>query len=93
MQLQKDMKINGIGVLLREFQEMLNAEEKRIQKLCKYGTTISLIFINLVGLLITPLISVASPIAVISISSIIEEIWKRFGRSNWIFMILDLKKS
>jgi len=93
VQFQKDMKINSIEVLLREFQEMLNAEEKRIQKLSKYGATISLTFINLVGLLITPLISVVSPIAVISISTIIEKIWKHFGRSNWIFMLLDLKKS
>ena len=93
-----NISLDECEILLREFQDMLDAEERKIQKISRYGAAISSTFIGIGGLLASPAVgiadptvSVAGPMLYIPISSLIEKIYKRFGRNNWVFLLSDIK--
>jgi len=93
LEYHEDVDLNGVEILLREFQEMLYAEERRTQNFSKYGAAIPSILITIVGLSVDPAASIAGPMLNPPISSLIERMYKKFGKNNWTFLLADIKNS
>lgn len=89
----ENVDLNDGEILLREFQEMLYVEERRTQKFSKYGAAIPSILITIVGLSVDPVASIAGPVSSPVVSSLIERIYKKFGKNNWTFLLADIKNS
>lgn len=86
--------LNDGEILLREFQEMLYVEERRTQNFSKYGAAIPSILITIVGFSVDPVASIAAgPVSSLVVSSLIERIYKKFGKNNWTFLLADIKNS
>ena len=93
LEFRGDIDINDGEILLREFQDMLYAEERKIQKFSKYGAAISSTVISIVGFSVNPVVVIAGPVSSPIVSSLIERIYKKFGKNNWTFLLADIKKS
>lgn len=93
LEFRGNIDINDGEILLREFQDMLYAEERKIQKFSKYGAAISSTLISIVGFSVNPVVVIAGPVSSPTVSSLIERIYKKFGKNNWTFLLADIKKS
>jgi hypothetical protein len=93
LEYHEDVDMNGGEILLREFQEMLYVEDRRTQNFSKYGAAISSILITIVGLSVDPAASIAGPMLNLPVSSLIDRIYKKFGKNNWTFLLADIKNS
>lgn len=93
LEFRGNLNMNDGEILLREFQDMLYAEERKIQKLSKYGAAISSTVISIVGFSVNPVVGIAGPVSSPIASSLIERIYKKFGKNNWTFLLADIKKS
>jgi len=85
-------EINEVHLLLSEFREMLNNEKNKIKNYCNSLGVILSTVLGIVGIIVCPFISAISPLATLPVSKLIQKIWEKFGKNNWIFIIAELKK-
>lgn len=95
-EINKTMKMSNITDVLfdeemyRDFNELLSTYNKKMNLA---SATITGIVAAVVGVLAGPLASLPSIGGPLLFPRIIKTLWKKFGPNNWIFVVLDLKKT